>query len=121
MTSRYPVTQHALLRYLTRVMEIDLAPYRARIEDPGDPTLVLEAFAEETGVCLAWLRKRVLPPELLPAVRTGATRVRVDGHVCVLCSGQVVTVYRHDRYRRSRIQSRSEMKRTLGRRARRVR
>ncbi|MCA1241852.1 hypothetical protein LC092_05345 [Stappia stellulata] len=106
MTSKYPVTQHAVLRYLERVENVELAPFYAAA-GTDDPTLVLDAFEKETGICIAALRRKVLPPECVPALKMGASSLRCNGYVCRIESGQVVTVYKHNK-RRVPIRTRRE-------------
>lgn len=112
--ARYPVTQHAVLRYLARVMHVDLRPFQ-RLAGGGEgrtapPAQVLAAFQAETGIDIEDLRRKILPPELLFALRQGAARVRCKGHVCLCNNGMVIAVLAKER-RRSRIYSAAEIRR----------
>lgn len=116
---RYPVTQHAVVRYLQRVEKVRLKRY-IKAAGTHDPTAILAEFARKTGVDIEWLRRQILPPELLPALRRGAARIRCEKHDCIIANEQVVTVWRRTAPA-ARIQSRAEMRRKRGRCERRAR
>ncbi|MCC4243409.1 hypothetical protein [Stappia indica] len=120
--ARYPVTQHAVLRYLARVMHVDLRPFQ-RLAGGGEgrtapPAQVLAAFQVETGIDIEDLRRKILPPELLFALRQGAARIRCKGHVCLCTNGTVITVLAKEKHR-GPLYSAAEMRRGKNRHRRR--
>lgn len=86
------VTAHAMLRYLTRVEDIDLRPYVARVGRDVGNWMLLEAVTEGLGIPVAEVARRVLPPHLAGAVAQGAARIRCGTHVAICSGGKVITI-----------------------------
>lgn len=105
-----PVTAHAVLRYLTRIERFNLRPLVNRLgRDVGNWTLAIAA-AEQFGVPLAELQRRICPDRLAPVVRSGAGRIRCEGLTLICKTGLVVTVQRDADRRHVKHLSRREIK-----------
>lgn len=105
-----PVTAHAVLRYLVRVEGFDLRPIVRRLgRDAGNWPLA-KAAAEEFGVPLEAIQRRICPPHLDSAVRGGAAIVRREGLVLHCKNGLVLTVTESGSPRKRRIMTKIEGK-----------
>lgn len=115
------VSAHAALKWLVRVEKFDLRPIVRRLgRDAGNGAL-LEAAARALGVSPAEIRRRVLPAELEPLVKTGAARIHREGFVLACQGGVVATVLTRVHNRGYRIFSERELKRHRQRQDRRRR
>lgn len=110
----YPVTWHAILRYLSRVHSVRLGAIEKTIVDrAGNKQLAIEV-CRQLGLDLDVLYRTVLPEKFLP-VLDSVTRIKLATHHCVISDGRVVTVLPVEKKRQSRILSRKELRRRKAR------
>lgn len=89
--SNYPVSYHAVLRYLTRTHKIKLRGIEKSIEiREGTKQLALEA-CRQLGLDFDRVCREILPERFLPCL-PHVHRIRLKSHVCQVAGGRVVTV-----------------------------
>jgi hypothetical protein len=103
----HTISTHAVLRYVERVMGIDLDQIRRDMK-AADPAAVFAdgavlAHMEKHGkIVVEKVRKHMMTPLVLAAIRSGATRVRSEGWWFIIEEKTVVTVVsERNPYRRS--------------------
>lgn len=115
----FPVTAHAVLRYLTRIENFDIAPI-VRMHGRAAANLTLaQAAATVIGTTFAELQRRICPEHLVAVVKGGAARIRREGMVLHCQDGRVITVVEELRHRHCRIPSKREIRKGHQRLARR--
>ena len=100
------ISAHAVLRYIERVMGVDLDEVRAAMKaaDPAATfadSAMLVYLENERKIVAAKVRDRMMTPLVLAAIRGGATRVRADGWWFIIEDRTVVTVVPKSTTRRS--------------------
>jgi hypothetical protein len=86
-----PVTAHAVLRYMTRVLGLKFTGLSRRRFKLSNSQLVCEA-ARFYGLDPARLQREICPAETEAAVRSGASRIRKSAYSLICEGGRVVTV-----------------------------
>lgn len=86
-----PVSAHAVLRYMTRILKLSLTPIEGRHQRASTWSLLAEA-AQHYGLDAARLQREICPEHIEAAVRGGAARIRRQGYVLICSNGVVVTL-----------------------------
>lgn len=96
MTSSVVVTNHAVVRWIERHDGIDLSEVRAAVGGGSgrDVDAAILAALAAGGIDPHAVRRRILTPAVLLAVRSGACSVRVGGVRLVIADGRIITVRR---------------------------
>lgn len=96
------VTDHCALRFLERVLEVDIGTIAAHGESKR-----LALLCRDLGVTTSALKASILTPAVIVGLSTGANRVQVNGHWFALACGRVTTIlppemlYRRDQEKQS--------------------
>lgn len=90
----YPVSAHAVIRYLERIDPFDMKGLRKVLDGDAGNHEIASAAAIALGVTMRDLQERVLPPSILHSVGGLALvrKLKLPGHECVVADGIVVTV-----------------------------
>lgn len=105
----WPVSAHAVLRWLTRVENFDLRPVVAQLGRDAGNWPIARAACEAYGVPIEAVQRYILPPELLPAIKAGAERIRRQGMVLIVRNSVVVTLTDEVHSQRRRIMTKREL------------
>lgn len=108
-----PVTAHAVLRYMTRVLKLKLTPVADRHQRTSTRSLLAEASAAH-GLDLVSLQRTICPEHLEAAVRGGASRIGT-GAYSLICRGGVVVTLIERHQRPSKTKSEKELRHMRGR------
>ncbi|MBT56215.1 MAG: hypothetical protein CMF72_22790 [Mameliella sp.] len=112
-----PVTAHAVLRYMTRIMRLRLDGLEKRHGRTSNLQVLTEAAALHR-LDLPTLQRTICPPHLEPAGRGGACRIST-GAYSLICDGGVVVTIVERRQRPTKARTEGELRRERGRRNRR--
>jgi hypothetical protein len=107
-----PVTAHAVLRYMTRILRLRFDGLTARHGRTSNLQVVTEAAALHR-LDLPTLQRTICPPHLEPAVRGGACRIST-GAYSLVCEGGVVVTVIERRRRPGKTKTESELRRERG-------
>lgn len=105
MMAESVITDHAALRYLERVLKVDVEARRFIVRQhggDGSDGEVLSLLERHGEVRVAALKRRMLSPAVRFGLMRGATGATVDGVIYVLHGGCVVTCYQVDTVRKER-------------------
>lgn len=119
VASELPVTAHAVLRYITRVLDRDLRPIAEKLGPQAGNRAVAEAACAAIGVSFRHIQEKILPPHLVSVVQAGAARVKREGMVLHCTGGNVVTLYTSERHGKRKAFSEREIRKHHQRMARR--
>jgi carbonic anhydrase len=102
----HAISTHAVLRYVERVMGVDLDRVRAAMKttDPAAAVAdgaILAHLEKERKIVVEKVRELMMTPLVMAAIRGGATRVRSDGWWFIIEDKTVVTVVPKSSTRRS--------------------
>ena len=96
MSDRIRVTDHAVLRYLERVVRLDTSAAR---REHSTNAAVLGAVVRAYGLDLAAVRSRILTPEAQQAIHAGACKFQTQDYTLVIQSQRVITIIEGRIYR----------------------
>lgn len=114
--THYPVTFHAVLRYLTRIENVRLRRIAAAVDAPERASRVAFEACRQLGIDFNELQRRILPGKFLP-VLSSVHSIKLETHICKVDGGQVVTVIkRNEKHRLARIPTAKELRNTRRRR-----
>jgi hypothetical protein len=114
-----PVTAHAVLRYITRVLGYNLRPEIKRFGRDGSSWDMAKAAAARLNMTVEDIQLTIAPPALWANIQSGMLdHIRYNGLTLIIRGAQVVTIkeMQHGRSsQKTKILTRAEFKSEKGR------